>query len=191
MRALRKAHPETALADRSARIVERLRAHTALAAAQSVALFWPLTGEVDLRALDAAVRDMGKRVYYPVLDRSDGRVFSALALSSAASDLAPRGSRFFEPPSEAPRAVTGELDLIVVPALAVSATGHRLGYGMGFYDSLLPEFAPPAKTLIVAYEFQLLAELPLEPHDVPCDFVVTDARSLEVDKRARPPDALT
>jgi 5-formyltetrahydrofolate cyclo-ligase len=71
--------------------------------------------------------------------------------------------------------------LVVVPALAVAATGHRLGYGGGFYDAMLPDFCPPAIAVVVAFDFQLVAELPAEPHDVQCGVIVTDARTLRVE----------
>ena len=56
---------------------------------------------------------------------------------------------------------------------------HRLGYGAGFYDSLLPDVRPPAQAVVVAFDFQLLVDLPTLPHDVPCDWVVTDTRALK------------
>lgn len=180
MRALRKALPEAALAQRSARIVERLRALPAYQDARSLALFWPMTSEVDLRALDADARALNKDVYYPRLDRVDDKVMTGFARTASAAELVTAGMRFAEPPRAAPLASSGELDLIVVPALAASALGHRLGYGSGFYDATLPEFRPKALCALVAFEFQLLAELPLEAHDVACDLVITDERTLLV-----------
>ncbi len=177
-RALRAAYPIAALAERSRRIVERIAALPAFQAAASVALFWPLEREVDLRALDEAARASGKRVYYPVMDRVDGRLLTGMALTQASSELAVRTSRFAEPPASAPRATRGELDLLIVPALAAALNGHRLGYGMGFYDATLPDFCPPASSVVVAYDFQLLAELPALAHDVRCDHIVTDHRGL-------------
>jgi 5-formyltetrahydrofolate cyclo-ligase len=51
---------------------------------------------------------------------------------------------------------------------------------MGFYDVTLPDVSPPAASIIVAYDFQLLGELPELEHDVACDYVVTDRRTLSV-----------
>jgi 5-formyltetrahydrofolate cyclo-ligase len=116
------------------------------------------------------------------LDRVDGKVLTGFARTASAAELVTAGMRFAEPPRDAPLAVRGELDLIVVPALAVSSLGHRLGYGMGFYDATLPDFRPEALCAVVAFEFQLLAELPLEAHDVACDVVITDERTLTVGK---------
>ena len=172
MRALRAAHPAAAL--------------DAFMQARSVALFFPMVErkEVDLRELDAEARRQGKRVYYPFLEaRGDGLV-SGLRLTESLDDLAERDQQFCEPPPDAPEAARGDVDLLFVPALAVAPSGHRLGYGAGFYDSLLPDLCPPGKTVAVAFDFQLLVELPTLPHDVPCDLVLTDARSLAADKAA-------
>jgi 5-formyltetrahydrofolate cyclo-ligase len=180
MRALRSAHPEAARAGRSARVVERVLALEEFRAARGVALFAPLRsgGEVDVGALDEAARAARKRVYYPTVERRGDSEHTALAEVADPSELAARGRRFHEPPEAAPRASRGDVDLIVVPALAVAPTGHRLGYGGGFYDVMLPDFCPPATAVVVAFDFQLVAELPAEPHDVACALVVTDARTL-------------
>lgn len=182
MRALRTAHPTDALAVRSAALVNRARSLELFQSARSVALFYPMSErkEVDLRELDAAARAAGKRVYYPFLERRGEAQVSGLRLTQSLADLEPRGSAFCEPRPEGPEATRGEIDLLFVPALAVAPSGHRLGYGAGFYDSLLPDMRPPGKAVVVAYDFQLLVELPVLPHDVPCDLVLTDARSLDV-----------
>jgi 5-formyltetrahydrofolate cyclo-ligase len=175
LRGLRATHPETAVAARSEKIVRRLEELPAFASATRVALFWPIVErrEVDLRPLDAKLRAAGKRVAYPAID-PETRVMTFRW--AAPDELEERGLGFAEPAATAAEAT--ELDLVIVPALAADARGHRLGYGAGFYDRTLPRFAPPAKTAIVVYDFQLLAEVPALEGDVACDFVVTDARTL-------------
>jgi 5-formyltetrahydrofolate cyclo-ligase len=91
-------------------------------------------------------------------------------------ELDVRGLGFREPTSSVEEA--SALDLVIVPALAADARGYRLGYGAGYYDRTLPRFAPPAKTIIVVFDFQLLAEVPVLEGDVACDVVVTDTRTL-------------
>jgi 5-formyltetrahydrofolate cyclo-ligase len=180
MRALRTAHPAEALSRRSRAIVERALELPAFRAASGVALFFPLLErkEVDLRELDAHARRLGKRVYYPFLESRGEVSMSGLRRTSSLDDLALRGQRFPEPEPSLAQAERGEVDLLFVPALAVAPSGHRLGYGAGFYDSLLPDFRPPAAAWVVAFDFQLLVELPTLPHDVACDGLLTDARSL-------------
>jgi 5-formyltetrahydrofolate cyclo-ligase len=183
MKALRAAYPMAALAERSARVVEQVAKLPDFVAARGVALFWPLVEqkEIDVRALDAVARAQGKRVYYPGFGRSstDG-LSSELRLTGSPAELAVRDHRFLEPPADAPRAAPGDVDFLVVPALAAALSGHRLGFGIGFYDSLLPDFRPPARAAVVLFDFQLLAELPALAHDVACDFVVSDTRSVAV-----------
>jgi len=189
MKALRGAYPAPALADKSAKLVTRVAELPAFQAARSVALFWPLLDkhEVDVRALDALSRAANKTVYYPGFTRSaEGVLSTDLRRTESVADLAARGQRFEEPPADAPAAGRGDVDLIVVPALAVALSGHRLGFGAGFYDSMLPDFCPPAVAVVVAFDFQLLAELPVEPHDIACDFIVTEARGVAVPRPAGP-----
>lgn len=73
------------------------------------------------------------------------------------------------------------LDLIIVPAVAYDAKGNRLGRGKGFYDRLLS--SSPATTVGIAYDFQLMEELPVEPHDIPVDIVITQTSVVMRDKR--------
>jgi len=179
LRALRQAYPVDALRSRSAALVARAVALEEFRAASSVALFFPLEArkEVDLRELDAEARRQGKRVYYPFLEQRGEALVTGLRLTSGISVLAERGRGFLEPPAEAESATRGDVALLFVPALAVAPSGHRLGYGAGFYDATLPDFCPPARAIAVAYDFQLLADLPTLPHDVACDGVLTDARA--------------
>jgi len=69
-----------------------------------------------------------------------------------------------------------------VPALAVDPRGHRIGYGAGFYDRALPRFVPPAAAIVVAFDFQLVAEVPETPLDFAAAWVVTDTRTLAAER---------
>lgn len=179
---LRSAFPAAALAERSQRVVDAITRLEAFQNASSLGLFWPISAEVDLRRLDTEARARDRRVYYPVMDPKPGGFSTGFALVRDPAELVERGRRFPEPAPEAARAARGDIELIVVPALAVTDTGHRLGYGRGFYDVTLPDFCPPALTVVVAFDFQLLAELPVLDHDVPCDVVVTDSRVIQPPK---------
>ena len=198
MRATRKATPSSVLEAKSAQIVQNLRQLDWVRDANGIGLFWPIVGrgEVDLRSLDVALRRDGKRVFYPFMrpqdveHRADARQETAPARESAGetsyttgfarvddtSRLEDYGRGFLEPPRGTPLAERGQLDVICVPALAASAALFRMGYGAGYYDVTLPDYCPPARSIITIFDFQLLAELPIEPHDVPCDAVLSEAR---------------
>ena len=177
LRGVRATMPLEACAKRSVKLVARLEAHPVVRAAKSVALFWPIVErhEVDLRPLDAALRARGVAVAYPAIDpETRAMTFRFCATES----LEERGFGFSEPPPEAREAAGGEIDVLVVPAIAIDPTGHRIGYGAGFYDRTIPRFAPPAVAVGVAFDFQLVAEVPFGQHDVAVEWVVTDEREL-------------
>ncbi len=179
LRGVRKTMPLEACAERSAKIVASLEAHPAIASATRIALFWPIVArhEVDLRSLDASIRARGGRVAYPAIDPDTGDM--TFRFVDDVAQLEERGFGFAEPAADAPLAASGELDAVVVPAIAVDPTGHRIGYGAGYYDRTLPKYAPPAKTLAVIYDWQLVAEVPATPGDVRVDWVVTDLRAFD------------
>jgi 5-formyltetrahydrofolate cyclo-ligase len=174
--ATRGALPPAAVAARSARIVEALDTLLPVRGARAVASFWPMAGrsEVDLRELDRRLGERGVARYYPYMDPKGEGFSTGFRRIASADELKLRGRRFVEPPPQALGAARGDVDVVLVPALGVTPDGHRLGYGMGFYDATLPDVAPPALTIAVAFSFQLLGELFIEPHDVACDLVVTD-----------------
>jgi 5-formyltetrahydrofolate cyclo-ligase len=175
MRATRSSVPASALAVRSARIVEHLMASPEYEAARAVALFWPMAErkEVDLREFDTRCRRDDRELYYPAQDPDGDRI--GFRKVDRLEELQERGNGFAEPNPDRPWAIPGSIDWIIVPALAVAESGHRLGYGAGFYDFVLAHFCPPARSVAVAFSFQLLAELPVEPHDRACDAIITDA----------------
>jgi 5-formyltetrahydrofolate cyclo-ligase len=177
MRGLRRAAAASACAERSARIVARLEALAAMTTAKSVALFWPIEerNEIDLRPLDATLRARGVTVAYPSIDRDAGTM--TFRVTADPEILDERGYGFREPPLDAPEATS--VEVIVVPALALDSRGHRLGYGAGYYDRTLPTY-PRTVTIGVAFDYGLLVEIPEIPTDVAVQWVVTDARTIEI-----------
>ncbi len=73
-----------------------------------------------------------------------------------------------------------EIELIVVPAVAYDRRGNRLGRGKGFYDRLLS--TTKATKIGVGYDFQLVDEIDVEPHDIPMDMVITQTEVLLISK---------
>jgi 5-formyltetrahydrofolate cyclo-ligase len=177
LRGVRKTTPAEACAERSRTLVARLEAHEAVVSAKTIALFWPIEArhEVDLRPLDETLRARGVRIAYPAID-ADTNVMTFRFVDDV-SALEDKGYGFSEPAADAPLATA--LDVIVVPAIAVDPTGHRIGYGAGYYDRTLPMFAPPAVSIAVAYDWQLVAEVPATEGDVRVSWVLTDVRTFD------------
>jgi 5-formyltetrahydrofolate cyclo-ligase len=66
------------------------------------------------------------------------------------------------------------IDLIIIPGLAFDLHGGRLGYGKGYYDRFLHKTRAIAAKVAVCFECQLFPEIPVLPHDVRMDMVVTE-----------------
>lgn len=110
----------------------------------------PLPGEPDLDVLIAWASSAGIDVLLPVVDGDDLRV---------------------EPGDVDPAA----LDVVVVPGLAFTVDGHRLGQGGGHFDRFLNRLSPGCSRIGVGFREQLVDAVPVEPHDVVLDVVITDA----------------
>lgn len=176
MRALRASIPAAARAERCARIIEKLSSLPEISRATYVGLFWPILerAEIDLRGFDRSLRAKGKVIGFPCVREVDGKVEPTLRIATP-EELEERGSIYLEPPSEAPELPLGPETVIVVPALSLTPEGDRLGYGIGFYDRLLARALPEAAFAVaVAFDFQILGELPTNEGDVRVSMVVTD-----------------
>jgi 5-formyltetrahydrofolate cyclo-ligase len=157
----------------SQRACEKFLAQDIYANSTSVLLYMPLRGEVDVRLIfERAISD-GKSVALPRYI-PETAAYSAFFVGD--QPLVPGPFNILEPVASNP-APLNRLDVIVVPGLGFDARGQRLGRGQGFYDRLLS--AAPGVKCGLCFEEQLLAEIPVEPHDVALDFVATPARWLD------------
>ena len=144
------------------------------AAASTLALYCSIRSEVATSGIFAAALQDGKRVLYP---RTVGRTLEFVAVESL-EEL--EASRFgICEPRHGEAFPLAKIDLIILPGVAFTDNGIRLGYGLGCYDRALAEGRRPP-LLGLAYDFQVVAALPQEEHDVPVDFIVTDRKILSM-----------
>ncbi len=171
MRAVRAALPESACETRSNEIATRVLALEEVRRASTVLSFASIRNEARTGPLNDALRAQAKRIAFPrVVDEG-----LELHLVESTAELVDGAFGVPEPPGTAPRIEPSDVDFALVPALAVDPRGYRIGYGGGYYDRLLP-LMTQALACVLAYDFQLVAEVPNLPFDVAADLVVTDAR---------------
>jgi len=77
-----------------------------------------------------------------------------------------------------------QLDLIVVPGVAFDRHGGRLGHGKGYYDRLLRQVPADTPLVALAFECQIFPEIPMLPHDVYVNKVITETAVYQ--RQARP-----
>lgn len=175
MRTVRAALPDSACDARSAEIHKRLFGLAELERAATVLAFASIRNEVRTEPSIEAAWSASKRVALP---RVQGDELS-LHLVEPRTPLVPGSFSIPEPAEDAPRIEPGEIELALIPALAVDPRGYRIGYGGGYYDRLIPRLSK-ACTCALAYDFQLISEVPELRFDVAVDLVVTDARVIRV-----------
>lgn len=117
----------------------------------------------------------GKTVALPVC--TQGRDLKAVAINNL-SQLQPASFGLMEPSPGSPLIANDQLQLIVIPGVAFDEKGHRLGHGAGYYDRFLSK-TPNAFKLGLAYDFQLVPEVPAESHDIKMNGLLTPTRYLE------------
>jgi 5-formyltetrahydrofolate cyclo-ligase len=144
------------------------------ARARVIGVYAALGSELDPAELARRALERGVRVAYPRA-RAGERVLVFAVCPATALVRGPHGA--LEPPAGAPALRGDALDAVIVPAVAFSEDGLRLGRGGGHYDATLAAM-PRARRIGVAFDEQLVPSLPREPHDVRMDAVVTDARTL-------------
>ena len=137
--------------------------------ARAVLLFAPMPEELDVWPLLSPALVAGKRVALPRFVAATRNYEACWILTEKDVQAGYFGIR--EPRSHCARVASGELDLILVPGVAFDLAGHRLGRGKGYYDRLLGELC--STTCGVAFEEQIVAEVPVGPYDVRLDYILT------------------
>ena len=141
--------------------------------ARCVLLYSPLPDELDLRALLAQALAAGKMLALPRFDETQG-AYSACQVADPASDL--RTARFgiLEPGPDCPALPLNRLDFVAVPGVGFTLDGRRLGRGRGFYDRMLASVG--GIKCGIAFDQQIVSDIPVEPHDVRLDYILTPTR---------------
>jgi 5-formyltetrahydrofolate cyclo-ligase len=141
--------------------------------AARVLCYAPRTDELDIAPLiDAALADR-KMVALPRFDAETG-TYQARRIDCAVSQLPPGYSGIREPSAECPVVPLDQLDLVLVPGLAFSLGGCRLGRGRAFYDRILAGVR--GRKCGLGFEEQIRHSIPVESHDVLLDCLVTPLR---------------
>lgn len=149
-------------------VAKRLLHHPKVQSATTVALFASLPDEIDTTQLIETLSSKTS-VVLPRLsgDEMDFYPYSADAMHSGAMGI-------LEPDGDVPVAPQ-DIDVMILPGLAFTADGLRLGRGKGYYDRYMEREGFRAYTIGICHTVQLLDTLPVEQHDKGIDEVVTSA----------------
>lgn len=141
-------------------------------AAKRLLVYISSSEEVDTIAFVKDCLAAGQTVFVP---RVQGEKLVVCPITKW-EDLEPGQYGILEPIEVIKDVNPSEIDLIIVPGIAFDKTRHRIGYGKGFYDTLLK--TTKGLKIGLAFQEQILDKIPEEEHDVAMDIIITDQNIL-------------
>lgn len=169
IRALRRELTDGEIRAASISAAARIISVPAFSKAKLLLSYKPAKNEIDPSEIDLIAQREGKRVAYPLCIESGGlRLF--VPKTPDAFSVGRYG--ILEPDiSKSDEVFAEDLDLIIAPGIAFDSACARLGQGGGYYDRLLKKTR--AYTVGIGYDFQIIADIPHEAHDIALDCVIT------------------
>ena len=156
----------------STKILEQIESLPVFQSAKTILLYYPIQNEVDVLPLVKRYKHE-KTILFPVSHRRGMTVHPY-----AGNAMMHRGK--FGIPEPTTPAYEGTIDLMIVPAVAFDKKGRRLGRGGGYYDRFIKKIKNHTFTLGVAYDFQMIDEVPSARHDQRVQGVVTPNQTILV-----------
>jgi 5-formyltetrahydrofolate cyclo-ligase len=161
----------------SRRIVGAFMALPAYAAARTVMWYVDAGSEVRTRHVLPEALQGNKRIVVPycIVETNQLELFHLEDMA----ELTEGAHKILEPAADlraypGKRVAPEELDLVMVPGTAFDPRGGRMGQGKGYYDRLLSQVRPAAPLVALAFDCQMFPDIPVAPHDVFMDLVLTE-----------------
>ena len=169
MRALESGLSARYKAESSRAIATHLLAMPEYQEAGTVFCFVGTDREIDTRPILEDVLAAGKRLCVP---QCVGKGIMELRQVTDLRQLRPGAYGILEPSADAPLVSLDEVDFAILPCLTCNHLGQRLGQGGGYYDRFLSHYR--GGTVLLCREKLIREEIPLEPHDYPVPWVLTE-----------------
>ncbi len=147
---------------------------------RTILFYAPLPSELNIWALVPEALASGKIVLLPKFDPAPNS-YSIWRIKNIDTDLLPGRFGINEPSQNCSPFALNQLDLSLIPGIGFDLRGGRLGRGGGFYDRLLAQVS--GIKCGVAFDEQIAAEIPVEPHDIRLDCILTPTRWLAASGR--------
>lgn len=149
----------------SLRLWERVSKREEFQSAECIALFCSLPDEPDTTTI-LKMASSSKRVVIPRVEGEEMSFYDYIP------DSLESGSYGILEPKTGDKAAPEEIDLMIVPGVAFTLSGKRMGRGKGYYDKYMAKMSPKSIKIGVCYAHQIMEELPTEPHDIMMQCVI-------------------
>jgi 5-formyltetrahydrofolate cyclo-ligase len=154
-------------------ITQKLCALAAYRAAKVVAAYASFGSEIDTSEFFARILTDRKQLLLPRINRAQ-RALELRHVVDLGADLVSGVWGIREPAERCPIMSLTKVEFMLVPGVAFTASGARLGYGGGYYDRLLASLDRRITRIAAAFQLQMVDQLPEGPHDQRVDRIVTE-----------------
>lgn len=137
-----------------------------------ILIYHPIKNEVDCSILFEKLLKMDKIICLP---RMSGNSLEVVPVKDVTVDTAAGKFGVKEPIAGLPSIDPSFVELALIPGVAFDRSGNRMGYGKGYYDQLLPTLSPVCKKIGLAFNMQVIDNLPVESHDQKIEGLITES----------------
>ena len=132
--------------------------------------------EIDTKTIIRKALEDGKNIYVPRTNYNT-KLMEAVKISSL-ENLIEDKYGILQPTESRLAVELEEIDLIIMPGVAFDNNGGRMGYGGGFYDRYMSKCSKNIQKISLAYDFQILDDVPMDSHDTRVNFIITENKEI-------------
>ncbi len=170
----RNSMPLEHVREKSRIISEKLFSTEEYKKSNTVFIYMDFKNEVRTLDLINKMLNENKHVVIPYTDTVNTLIIP-VEITNIKSDLKCSSFGYLEPRTEKVKEVEiSKIDLIIVPGVVFDKRLNRIGFGKGYYDRILIKKRQDTKAIAIAYEFQVLDEIPFEDHDIKMEMIITE-----------------
>ena len=163
-------------AEKSGAIMERLFEFANFLESRIVLFYLSHKSEVDTEPMIRKALALEKIVALPLIDEEKGGIVP-FKVDNLDGDTGPGYRGIREPiPQRCKEIPVQQVNLAIIPGIAFDVRGGRIGYGTGFYDRFIPDLDITTRKVALAFECQIVPQIPMEPHDRYTDIIITEER---------------
>jgi len=162
--------------DKTQKIEDRLFEFANFQEAAIVLLYINSINEVRTNNIIKRCFDYDKTLVLPAFETSKYEI-KLLRVDNLESDLKTGPRKIREPIESKCKIVPIEnVDIAIIPSIALDEKGGRIGTGEGYYDRLIPRLSVTTRKVALAFESQIIPQVPTESHDKHVDIIITEKR---------------
>ncbi|MBW2020163.1 MAG: 5-formyltetrahydrofolate cyclo-ligase [Deltaproteobacteria bacterium] len=162
--------------EKSAAIMARLFDFANFLEARIVLFYMSYHSEVDTEPMICKALEHGKTVALPLVGKKERQIVP-FKIDNLDQDIRPGYRGIREPiPQRCKQIPVEQINLAIIPGIAFDERGGRIGHGTGCYDRFIPQLDITTRKVALAFECQIVPQIPMEPHDRYIDILITEER---------------